>query len=82
MFYIICWTETRLGDLEQEDAVFLKYTSYYSVRVRRRGEEAEVFILTAIISEPMTILPVNLPHIETVFFEVNLPNKTDIVSSI
>ena len=81
-FDIICLTETRLGDLEQADAVFQNYTSYYSNRLNRRGGGAAIFILTSITSEPMTNLTVNLPHIEAVFAKVTLPNKTIIVSSI
>ena len=71
-----------MGDLEQADAVFQNYTSYYSNRVNRPGGGAAVFILNSIISEPMTNLTVNLPHIEAVFVRVTLPNKTVIVSSI
>ena len=38
---IICLTETRLGDLEQANAVFQKYTSYYLNRVNRCGAEQQ-----------------------------------------
>ena len=61
---------------------FKNYTSYYSNRVNRRGGGAAIFILTSIISEPMTNLTVNLPHIDAVFVKVTLPNITVNVSSI
>ena len=67
-------TETQLGDLERADTVFKNYMSYYSNRIIRRGGGAEKFILTSIVSELMTNLPVSLV-ISEFFRQCNLSNK-------